>query len=216
MATIAPLQRVQNATARLIMNCGPCDHVASTLKQLHWLLVHRRIQFKLCSIMHSIHVCQSPVYLANLVQGLTVHQRRPGQRSGDSMEYWLPRCHSELGECAFFFTGPLVWNKACASWHFWSETDSDFMALYKWFYLFTYLLTYFKLLMTFYKLFLPDAVERFPEIVGRCGVLGSRLAFGFIGHGFKHRLFSHHLASAFSKLRSLVKCSLDDSVRRLL
>jgi len=37
-------------------------------------------------------------------------------------------------------------------------------------------------------------------------------------HGFEseHRLFSHHSASAFSKLRSLAKCSLDDSVRRLL
>jgi len=43
------------------------------------------------------------------------------------------------------------------------------------------------------------------------------LAFGSIGHGFesKHRLFSHHGASAFSKLRLLVKCSLEDSVCRL-
>jgi len=55
-------------------------------------------------------------------------------------------------------------------------------------------------------------------IVGRCGVVGSTLAYGSIGHGFEseHRIFSHHGASAFSKLRSLVKCSLDDSVRRLL
>jgi len=39
--------------------------------------------------------------------------------------------------------------------------------------------------------------------VRRCGVVGSTLAFGFIGHGFEseHRLFSHHSASAFSKLR---------------
>jgi len=55
--------------------------------------------------------------------------------------------------------------------------------------------------------------------VGRCGVVGSTLTFGSIGHGFEseHRLFSHDGASAFSKLRSLAKCSpLDDSVRRLL
>jgi len=38
-----------------------------------------------------------------------------------------------------------------------------------------------------------------------CGVVGSTLAFGSIGHGFEseHCLFSHHSASAFSKLRSL-------------
>jgi len=56
------------------------------------------------------------------------------------------------------------------------------------------------------------------QIVGRCGVVGSTPAFGSIGHGFEseHRLFSHHGASAFSKLRSLANCSLDDSVCRLL
>jgi len=50
------------------------------------------------------------------------------------------------------------------------------------------------------------------------GVVGSTLAVGSIGHGFEseHRLFSHYSASAFSKLRSLAKCSLDDSVHRLL
>jgi len=54
--------------------------------------------------------------------------------------------------------------------------------------------------------------------VRHCGVVGSTLAFGSIDHGFEseHRLFSHHGASAVSKLRSLAKCSLDDSVRRLL
>jgi len=36
------------------------------------------------------------------------------------------------------------------------------------------------------------------SIVGRCGVVGSTLAFRSIGHGFEseHRLFSHNGASA--------------------
>jgi len=64
---------------------------------------------------------------------------------------------------------------------------------------------------------IDDAVV-FVAIARRYGVVGSTLAFGSIGHGFEseHRLFSHHSASAFNKLRSLAKCSLDDSVRRLL
>jgi len=51
-----------------------------------------------------------------------------------------------------------------------------------------------------------------------CGVVSSTLAFGSIGLGFEseHRLFSHHIASAFSNLRSLAKWSLDYSVRWLL
>jgi len=42
-------------------------------------------------------------------------------------------------------------------------------------------------------------------LVGRCGVVDSTLAFGSMGHGFEseHLLFSHHGASASSKLRSL-------------
>ena len=92
------------------MNLGPRDHVTSALNQLHWLPVHRRIQFKLCSMMHSIHVQQSPVYLTNLVQGSAAHQRRPGLRSGDSTEYRLPRCRSTLGMRAFSYAGPLAWN----------------------------------------------------------------------------------------------------------
>jgi len=60
--------------------------------------------------------------------------------------------------------------------------------------------------------------KRSKQFVGRCGELGSTLAFGSIGRGFEseHRLFSHHGASAFRKQISLAKCSLDDSVRRLL
>jgi len=54
--------------------------------------------------------------------------------------------------------------------------------------------------------------------VRRYGVEGSTLTFGSVGHGFEseQRLFSNNGASAFSKVRSLASCSLDDSVCRLL
>lgn len=44
----------------------------------------------------------------------------------------------------------------------------------------------------------------------RGGVVDSTPAYGSIGRGFEfgQRYFSHHSASAFSKLRSLAKCSL--------
>jgi len=73
-----------------------------------------------------------------------------------------------------------------------------------------------------------DKTHRKPVIQGQksqlcprvrhCGVVGSTLAFEYIGHGFEsdHRLCSHHGVSAFSKQRSLTKCSSDDSIRRLL
>jgi len=47
-STTAPLQRAQNATARLIARLSPRDHVTSTLRKLHWLPVPYRITYKLC------------------------------------------------------------------------------------------------------------------------------------------------------------------------
>ena len=38
-STTEPLQRVQNAAARLIFNLGKCEHVSPCLIQLHWLPV---------------------------------------------------------------------------------------------------------------------------------------------------------------------------------
>ena len=52
---LQPLQRVQNAAARLVFGSSRSDHVTPTLIQLHWLPVSYRIKFKLCCLVHGIH-----------------------------------------------------------------------------------------------------------------------------------------------------------------
>ena len=47
-STIAPLQQVKNAAARLVARLGPYDHVTATLKDRYWLPIEQRIVFKLC------------------------------------------------------------------------------------------------------------------------------------------------------------------------
>ena len=64
-STIEPLQRVQNAAARLIFNLGRKEHVTPCLIQLHWLPVQFRITYKLCVKMHYIHVGKAPCYLSD-------------------------------------------------------------------------------------------------------------------------------------------------------
>ena len=54
--TIAPLQRAQNAAARLILRLAPHDHVTAALCHLHWIPVQYRITYKLCLLMHLIHI----------------------------------------------------------------------------------------------------------------------------------------------------------------
>ena len=67
LSTIAPLQRVQNAAAHLVLGLSRNDHVHPALKELHWLPVVYRIKFKLALVMFTIHTHQCPVYLTDSV-----------------------------------------------------------------------------------------------------------------------------------------------------
>jgi len=54
-STLEPLQRVQNAAARLVHQLDVRDHIMPSLMMLHWLPIRCRIDFKLCTIMYGIH-----------------------------------------------------------------------------------------------------------------------------------------------------------------
>jgi hypothetical protein len=109
-SSLDPLQRVQNAAARLMFQLGPQDHVTPSLIQLHWLPVHYRVQFKLCSFMHSIHNGRSPAYLTNIVQATSARSTRSGLRSAATTNYILSRLGTKFGERAFSHAGPAAWN----------------------------------------------------------------------------------------------------------
>jgi len=54
-STLAPLQRVMSAAARVVYDLKPYDHVTPTLKALHWLPVKQSwIEFKLCLLVHLV------------------------------------------------------------------------------------------------------------------------------------------------------------------
>ena len=109
-ATLEPLQRVQNAAVRLILELNSRDHVTQGLFQLHWLPIRYRIQFKLCSIMHSIHVGRCPAYMADCTRTVAAGATRSGLRSAESTLYTTPRLKSKFGERAFSHAGPVAWN----------------------------------------------------------------------------------------------------------
>jgi len=54
-SSIKPLQRVQNAAARLVLNLDYRAHITPALQQLHWLPVHYRIQYNIATLMHHIY-----------------------------------------------------------------------------------------------------------------------------------------------------------------
>ena len=77
----APLQRVQNAIARLVARRGPRDHMTPTLTDRHWLPVEQRIVFKLCLLMHQVHTERAQSYLCNCFAASADITSRPLLRS---------------------------------------------------------------------------------------------------------------------------------------
>ena len=109
-STIQPLQRVQNTAASLISNTGRREHITPVLKELHWLPVNLRIQYKLCLLMYLIHTDQCPQYLKEIVTTTATSATRPGLRSSDSLSYHKPWIRTKFGERAFSVAGPSAWN----------------------------------------------------------------------------------------------------------
>ena len=60
------LQKVQNAAARLIYGARKHDHVTHLLKNLHWLPIRYRIQYKIALITFKTLNGNGPEYLAEL------------------------------------------------------------------------------------------------------------------------------------------------------
>jgi len=84
--------------------------IRTRFKQLHWLPVEHRITFKLCMLIHLIHIGRAPRYMADSVQSIVESSRRPGLRSADTADYVKHRLQSKFGERCFSYAGPAAWN----------------------------------------------------------------------------------------------------------
>ena len=72
---INKLQRVQNCAAKVCLNKRKYDSVTPLLKELHWLPVQARIDYKIATLCHKFFLGSLPPYLSNL---LTLPQRTSG------------------------------------------------------------------------------------------------------------------------------------------
>jgi len=99
-----------SARSRLVLNLRLHEHITPTLQQLHWLPIDYRITYKLCLIMHLVHISRAPQYLSDCVQTVACSSRRPGLRSSDTAAYVKLRCRTKFGECGFCYAGPAAWN----------------------------------------------------------------------------------------------------------
>ena len=106
---LVPLQRVQNAAARLVLNLDRRAHISPALQQLHWLLVMHRVTFKIATLMHQILHKRCPSYFADLVTFNTAYSHRR-HRSSSTRSAAVRRARNQFGKRAFSVCGPIVWN----------------------------------------------------------------------------------------------------------
>jgi len=110
-STLAPLHRVLNAAARVVVGLGPRDHVTPSLCELHWLPTAARIDYKLCLLVHKSFVGQVPNYITELLTPAASDPPRSSLRSSSSSNLIVQWARRKIGDSAFAVAAPRVWNR---------------------------------------------------------------------------------------------------------
>jgi hypothetical protein len=81
-STLNKLQRCQNVAARVVTRTSPLEHITPVLRDLHWLPIDRRIEFKILTQVYRVINGIAPAYLKDLI-----HAYKPSRylRSSDSV-----------------------------------------------------------------------------------------------------------------------------------
>ena len=103
------LQKVLNAAARVTCLIPKFAHITLVLRELHWLPVKFRVEFKIALLVFKTLNGLAPQYLSEL---LVVKPRtRYSLRSDSETLLVIPKVtRKTFGDRAFFHAGPTVWN----------------------------------------------------------------------------------------------------------
>ena len=104
---ITKLQRVQNCLARVVTRSPRFSRSVPLLKSLHWLPVHYRIIFKICTIAYQALSSTQPAYNSS--------KKFPTATLNQCNPLYIPRVKTNAGTRAFSVATPAVWNSLPAS-----------------------------------------------------------------------------------------------------
>lgn len=121
------LQSVMNAAARLVYSARKHEHITPLLRDLHWLRVPRRIEFKLAVLVYRCLHGLAPSYLSAELQRVSDITSRRRLRSASTTALVVPPTrHSTLGDRAFGVAATRVWNALPAN-----VTASDSLPVFR-------------------------------------------------------------------------------------
>ena len=102
------LQHIQNMACRVVCNLRKYDHVAASMKSLHWLIVREHISCKIACQVHQCKVWSAPQYLVDL---LPIATHNHSLRSSTSGNLQTAKYKASLAkEGSFSSAGPKIWN----------------------------------------------------------------------------------------------------------
>jgi len=104
--TNALMSRLQSTPPHV---SSPESSGASTSRQLHWLPVHRRVDFKISTRVYRSLAGTAPVYVADECTLVTAAGRRL-LRSADNRTCLVKRSRNQFGDRCFATAGPTLWN----------------------------------------------------------------------------------------------------------
>ena len=108
--TLAPLQRVLNAAARLMVGPTAEDRISDVMRSLHWMPIEYRIRYKLCLLMHAVQNGTSPAYIVDIKTPISSLHGHRMLRSAATYQYEIPRTRTKFDDRAFSVAGPQEWN----------------------------------------------------------------------------------------------------------
>ena len=104
---IARLQRIQITAARSITRCPRSDSATPLLRELHWLPIVCRVDFKLLVFTYKAMHNDAPVYLCELV---CPYQSTRTLRSANNNMLQVKRTRTKAGDCSFAIAAASLWN----------------------------------------------------------------------------------------------------------
>ena len=107
-SSLARLQLVQNAAARLLTGTRKREHITPILSSLHWLPVSFRVNFKVILLVFKALNGLAPPYISEL---LMPYSPARTLRSAEQGLLQVPRTRHKLrGDRAFAIAAPKLWN----------------------------------------------------------------------------------------------------------
>jgi hypothetical protein len=120
---ISKLQLIQNNLARVVTMRRKYDRITPILKDLHWLPVAKRIEFKICTLVYKVRLNKQPAYLASC---LVEYVPPRILRSAAQHLLSVPLEKTVIASRRFSVAAPQIWNNIP-----WCIRNSESLSIFK-------------------------------------------------------------------------------------